>query len=84
MLSVHSHLRLSCFKFCFKGRLLVERKLKTIFMQNFVEKTNYIMENVKVANGEPVNKHPFTFVNNVLHSDDIKRTASFFSHCTNF
>ena len=36
------------------------------------------MENVKVANGEPVNKHPFTFVNNVLHSDDIKRTASFF------
>lgn len=81
MLSVHSHLRLSCFKFCFMGRLLVERKLKTIFMQNFVEKTNYIMENVKVANGEPLNKHPFTLVNNVLHSVDIKWTAFFFSHC---
>ena len=67
-LMLHSHLRLSCFKFCFKGRLLVERKLKTIFMQDFVEKTNYIMENVKVANGEPLNKHPFTLVNNVLLS----------------
>ena len=81
MLSVHSHLRLSCFKFCFKGRLLVERKLKTIFMQNFVEKTNYIKENVKGANGEPLNKHPFTLVNNLLHSDDIKWTAFFFSRC---
>ena len=80
-LSVHSHLRLSCFKFCLKGRLLVERKLKTIFMQNFVEKTNYIKENVKGANGEPLNKHPFTLVNNLLHTDDIKWTAFFFSRC---
>jgi len=68
MLIVHSHLRLSCFKFCFKGRLLVERKLKTIFMQNFGEKTNCVMENVKVANREPLNKQPFTLVNNLLLS----------------
>lgn len=50
-------------------------------MQNFVEKTNYIKENVKGANGEPLNKHPFTLVNNLLHTDDIKWTAFFFSRC---
>ena len=50
-------------------------------MQNFGGKTNCIMENVKAANREPLNKHPFTLVNNVLHSDDIKWTAFFFSHC---
>ena len=59
------------FQVLFRGKIVSWRKTENNIYA-IVVKRNRIMKNVKVTNGEPLNKHQFTLVNNFFHSDDQK------------
>lgn len=66
------------FQVLFQGKIVSREKIENNIYAKFCGENKCIKENVKVANREPLNKQPFTLVNNLLlsyDSDDIKWTA---------